>query len=387
MNKSTNNNSSRIIGPDDFKTLTPYTDKELPVVLKRVTESPYFDIMLQRIWPDIDAQFAKQLYCSITSIDEFQHKVMMPTVMQLIKGTMDSFTVSGLEQLDKTTPYLYISNHRDITLDAALLCFALLRHGMITPEVSFGDNLIANDFVNDIARINRLFPVARGASRHEFYRSSLLMSAYIHHVLEEKQRSVWIAQRSGRTKDGDDRTEPGLLKMLSISSKADFVSTFSSLRIVPVSISYEYEPCALKKAHEMRAVLNGEVYKKAKGEDMLSIFEGILQNKGRVHLNFSTPISPDEIKNCATAPANSTDRNTPYIALSQLIDRRIWTGYKLFPLNKLAYDIVENQASPDILLAAKGIFTNDILLRIYANPVANYNKVQQEQPSQTASTN
>lgn len=359
--------------------MAPYKDEEVPAAIANVVNNELFSIIVRQLNPLLDPEDVKKAFLKISTIDEFQHYIMLPLILHVVRSTTDDFTISGLEHLNRNESYLFVANHRDIALDAALLSIQLLRHSYKVPAVSFGDNLIANPYVKSLTRLNRMFPVFRGGTRREFYENSLLLSNYIIHVLEEENRNVWISQRNGRTKDGDDRTEPGLLKMLSMAGQGDFVERMDRLRIVPICISYEYEPCADSKAREINKIQQGETYVKRHGEDILHIWEGISQQKGLVHLAVCKPIMREELERCAVASHDAeVDKNAPFQALAQLIDHRIWSEYRLSGMNRLAYEIVTETASKDIIYTAKQLFRNDTLLKIYAQPVINQKSLEKE---------
>lgn len=381
----------------DFSSLLPYKDAEVPAVMQIIAQSDTFGVLVHQLNSTLELGQVQQALLKISTIDDFQHYIMLPLILHIVKATTDGFTISGLEQLSRNESYLFIANHRDIALDAALMSIQLMRHNYKLPAISFGDNLIASPLVKSLTRLNRMFPVVRGGTRREFYESSVLMSNYIQYMLQEEHRSVWIAQRNGRTKNGDDRTEPGLLKMLSLTGAGDFTTKMSNLNIVPLCISYEYEPCVDSKAREIDRRERGECYVKRHNEDILHIWEGISQQKGQVHLTFCPPITKEELLRCqndtesmlpkennviikdgtaqqnasATESLNPKDLNAPYHALAHLIDRRIWKAYHLSGMNQLAYSIVNGTASKDILVAARSLFRTDTLLKIYAQPVIN----------------
>lgn len=370
----------------DFSSIEPYSGQEVPVAINRLARNPMFGKWVKAMNPQIDiSSFASLLEC-VSTCDEFQYIIMRPLVYQIVKMSMTNFTYSGLEHLDKEKSYLFVSNHRDITLDAALLDVIFLGHLLKTPEVGFGNNLMKNDMIVDIFRLNKMFTIIRDGSRREFYNNSRFLSAYIHHALSEKKSSVWIAQRNGRTKDGNDRTDHGLLKMFSMAGTGDFEADFNAMRIVPVAMSYEYEPCDSAKAVETYVSMNG-IYTKSHNEDMLSIMSGITQKKGAVHCTICEPIREEEVAECA-----KLEKNDRFTALAEVIDRRIHQGYKLHPTNYIAADLLRSRAdyedhyttdemehfvdyvcrlseqSPS--LGAKTRF-RDIFLTLYANPVIN----------------
>ncbi len=372
----------------DFSSIEPYSKDEVPRAIARLAHNPMFARLVKTMNPKTDvASFSAMMEC-ITTCDELQYMVMRPLVYQIIQRSATSFTYDGLENIDKNQPYIFVSNHRDITLDAGLLDVALLSNGYKTPEIGFGNNLMKNDFIIDLFRLNKMFTIIRDGSRREFYNNSVFLSNYIHHVLFEKNSSVWIAQRNGRTKNGDDRTDQGLLKMFSMAGSGDFEADFNSLHIMPVAISYEYEPCDIMKSVAEYTSQTG-IYEKSSHEDMFSIMFGISQQKGDIHLHFCKPISPEEVHSCAQMV-----KNERFSALASIIDRRIHKGYKLHKTNYIAADLLNDEAEyvdcyttkqmeefieyaehstlkgPSLAAREKVM---DIFLTIYANPV--FNKV------------
>lgn len=370
----------------DFSSIEPYTPAEVPSAIARLAHNPMFSRLVKTMNPNVDADaFAALMEC-ITTCDELQYMVMRPLVYQIVQRSMSSFTYDGLENISADKCYLFVSNHRDITLDAGLLDVALIANGIKTPEIGFGNNLMKNDFMIDLFRLNKMFTIIRDGSRREFYNNSVFLSNYIHHVLFEKRSSVWIAQRNGRTKNGDDRTDQGLLKMFSMAGTGDFEADFNKINIVPVAISYEYEPCDLMKSVAEYTSSTG-IYEKTQHEDVVSIMMGISQQKGDVHLHFCKPITAEEVASCA-----ALFKNERYTALADIIDNRIHQGYKLHKTNYIAADLVRGDAQyvdnyttqqlEDFMsyaehsslkgpsLAAREKIM-DFFLAIYANPVFN----------------
>lgn len=322
----------------DFSRIEPYGAAEVPAAINRLAKSPFFGRLVKTMNPSVDVgAFAALMEC-ITTCDELQYMVMRPLVFQIVKRSMTSFTYSGLENIEKGKPYLFVSNHRDITLDASLLDVVLLNNGYATPEIGFGNNLMQNEFMVDLFRLNKMFTIIRDGSRRDFYNNSVFLSHYIDHVLHEKNSSVWIAQRNGRTKDGDDRTDQGLVKMFSMAGTGNFEEDFVRMNIVPVAISYELEPCDTMKAIATYTSLTG-IYTKTHHEDVLSILSGISQAKGDVHIHICKPITPEEIAHCA-----SFKKNERFSALAGLLDKRIHGGYKLHKSNYIAADLLNGGA-------------------------------------------
>ena len=357
-----------------FDNIRPLTDAELPQALNTIADSPLMAPIARFIHPDAAPEdFTRQLR-SIGDIHTMQDTVMRDAIGRIVGQTITDFTHTGTDLLVPGRPYLFISNHRDITLDAFLLQYLLFEYNEL--YITFGANLMQDPVITLIGRANRMFRVERDGTPKEFYRNMLQVSQYIRQVTVGDQHSVWIAQRNGRTKDGLDRTEVSLLKMLALSGHATREAPLlplKALNIVPVSISYEWEPCDLLKAHELHMRALGP-YRKAKGEDMNSVLTGIIQPKGHVHLSITAPLTDEEIDRCS-----ATD--SPFENLAALIDRRIVTGYRLHPTNYLAYDLVHHTThfadhySPVIRqqfqqrLDSIPDAEKTILLDIYSNPV------------------
>jgi 1-acyl-sn-glycerol-3-phosphate acyltransferase len=373
---------------EDFEDIRPYNDNEINPALKRILAEPVFNKILEFIFPHEDRdQIAETLSKVDTSID-FQKKFMHPLVYSLIKKTSDGLTHDGFEQLNPATPYLFVANHRDIVLDSAILQALLLDNGHMTSEITFGSNLMINQFVIDLGRVNRMFKVERGGNKIELIKNSQKLSAYIRYTITEKKNSVWIAQRPGRTKNGSDKTEAGLLKMFNMSSQGSFTDSFQELNIVPLVISYEYEPCCAYKINESMIKSQNGTYQKKPGEDFQSIVSGLTQPKGRIHLSIGKPINP------LLARFNEEDsKNDRICRLAEMIDFEIYKHYKLWPVNYIAFDKLNDSNefaefySPDIKeqflkymeIEIKGIegdrkAIEKIFLEIYANPLNNYKK-------------
>lgn len=357
-----------------YDNIRPLNDAELPQALDTIAASPLLAPIAHFVYPDSSTEEVASRLRNIGDIHTLQDTVMRAAIGRIVTTTVTDFTHSGTDLLVQGRPYLFISNHRDIVLDAFLLQYLLFEYNEL--YITFGANLMQDPIITLIGRANRMFRVERGGTPKEFYRNMLQVSQYIRQVIVSDQHSVWIAQRNGRTKDGMDRTEVSLLKMFALSGRATReapLMPLKALNIVPVSISYEWEPCDLLKARELHMRAIGP-YKKAKGEDMNSVLTGIMQPKGHVHLSVTSPLTDEEIDRCS-----ATD--SPFENLAALIDRRIVTGYRLHPTNYLAYDLVHhtthfaNHYSPAVSqqfqqrLAAIPDAEKNILLDIYSNPV------------------
>ncbi len=322
---------------DKFKDIRPYKDEEEAPALSRIASHPLLKDIASYLFPGKNPDEFRQFISSLSSVNEFQDKVMLYAINKIVQDTSKGLSYSGIENISENKKHLLISNHRDILLDSALIQVILKTNGIETSEMAVGDNLVTDSFLEDIARSNKMIKVIRSSNPRELYKSSLLLSEYIRESVSEDRSSVWIAQRNGRTKNGIDMTEQGLLKMLDMSGKGDFVNDFKELSIVPVSISYEYEPCDFLKAKELY-ITRRTKYKKSPGEDLNSILTGIMQFKGQIHINFNEPVSIDEIEECS-----QREKNERFKSLAEVIDKKISGGYKIWNSNRISYDILKKK--------------------------------------------
>lgn len=319
----------------EFDAIRPYDDAEVPAVLARLLSDPAFlDILTHFRFPRLAGAFGwllkpliahrlRREFAGIESVATLQDKVEV-YVDHTIDRATDGVTYTGVEQFKSGSAYLFLANHRDIVMDPAFVNYAVYHAGLPTPRIAIGDNLLQKPFVSDLMRLNKSFIVHRSISgRREKLAAYQLLSAYINHSIRTDCQSIWIAQAEGRAKDGDDRTDSAILKMFHMSRKDEaFGEVIQSLNLTPVSISYEYDPCDLAKARELYTRATTGTYKKAPGEDDISIAQGITGYKGRVHINFAPPIS-------------EAFEDTKLLAAE--IDRQILAGYRLFPVHYLAY--------------------------------------------------
>lgn len=328
-----------------FDDIRPYYEEEIPAAMKRIAAHEGFPIISSYVFPDRTIREVRDMVADITTIDEFQKKVMKQFNEQVIERSISDFSVEGLHRLQKDVPYLYVSNHRDIVLDSSLLQYKLYTNGFQTTEITFGANLMSGPLIIDIGKSNKMFRVERGGTPKEFYRCSLHLSEYIRHVITEKKSSVWIAQRNGRTKDGRDHTDQGIIKMFGMSRSDDKVESLAELNIVPVSVSYEWESCDYLKAFELY-MSRQQKYIKRPGEDVTSILTGITQEKGRVHFEVCPAIDKSEL-----AALTGLTQNEFNLEVAQLIDSRINSHYRLWPNNYIAHDMLYGQTR------YKGLYT------------------------------
>ena len=369
----------------DLESLAPYQDKDIRAVLDALQQHQSFLNMLRFVDAEASQESLMQLLNSIGSIRDFQHRVVKPWLEHFFRQTIDELTSSGIETLEPGQAHLYISNHRDIILDSAILNVLLNDHGLPTAEIAIGDNLLKSGLIRAITRLNKIFTVVRNAPPREMYRHSRLLSAYIRDRVANNKTSIWLAQSEGRAKDNNDTTQQGLLKMLNMSHEGSFEEGFQALHIRPMSLSYEYDPCDRFKLRELLAKAEGRKYEKKENEDYLNIETGITGYKGRVHLSIQPELQ--EEFNPLGPIGNVNDKAT---ALAAMIDRSIYRSYRLFDNNYAAFDLLHatdqwkdhySKEKKEAFLAyldklCKGHppKAREILLRKYAYPLINRQK-------------
>jgi 1-acyl-sn-glycerol-3-phosphate acyltransferase len=314
-----------------------FNDAEVQIALQSAVRHPMIKSLFQYTFKDMDYEEAKKIILSCKSINDFQRDVICRTVETVLAESSAGLTTSGFDQLDPKKSYLYISNHRDIVLDTSLINLTLFNKGLIRTASAIGDNLVQRPFVNALSRLTRNFIVKRGVSPREILMSSKKLSEYIKSLIQEDNRSVWVAQRQGRTKDGNDITEQGVLKMIALAAGKEGIESYlNNLRIVPVSISYEYDPTDILKVPELLAKEADEEYIKSENEDFNSILKGALGQKKHIHIHAAKPF---HIK---TLEEQSTNQVLQRIV--QHLDREIQTNYKLWPTNYVAHDLLTNSS-------------------------------------------
>lgn len=368
----------------EFDDIRPYYDAEISSAMSRIARSDVFPVLASWIFPGRDLEDVRRMVLSFKTIKEFQFGVMIPVNRQIIERSITELTFRGFEKLNPDMQYLFVSNHRDIMLDASLLQYLFAQRERDTTEITFGANLMTKGLITDIGKSNKMFRVERGGKLKDFYMSSRHLSDYIRYTLTDKKQSVWIAQRNGRTKDGDDHTDQGIIKMFCMSCPEDKIKALSQLHIVPVSISYEWESCDVMKAIELYES-RLEKYIKKPGEDLTSILTGIIQHKGRVNFTLGDEITEDDL-----IQYDSCTNNDYHRLVAQLLDERINGAYKLYPNNYVAHDIRHGQTRfaayytpSDKMKFMKYMeclndydvddidILKDLFLGIYANPVSN----------------
>jgi 1-acyl-sn-glycerol-3-phosphate acyltransferase len=372
-----------------FDAIRPFYDSEINEALHDVVNHPMMKTMMNFTFPEVEDEVWKEQLKKTHSIRDFQCNFIYNTIQKVLEKSSEGLTTSGFEKLEKNTSYLFISNHRDILLDTTLLNVCLFEHGLVMTASAIGDNLVKKAFLSTLAKLNRNFLVLRGLTPREMLQSSKLLAEYMGQLLLRENRSVWIAQREGRTKDGNDETNPGVLKMIGMGSdEANLMDYFKKLRIVPVSISYEYDPTDVLKMPQLMAEANNEVYIKDKNEDFMTILSGIMGTKKRIHISVGDVLDT-EIDQIV---AENDNANKQVQALAQVIDDSILKNYQLWPTNFIAYDILnetdkfshlykENEKSLferrlEIRIGSDNPVTRQGFLSMYANPVVNKLKYQ-----------
>ena len=371
----------------EFDSIRPYYDSEVPVAVERLCQSEAFLDLFKQLFKLDKAPIIAMLK-RIQTKDQFQEYLFGPIVRRLMDMTTDGVTIEGMDLVDNNLSYTFMSNHRDIILDSAILNVLLREHGAKYTRPAIGSNLLINDWVTDFVKLDSCFVIERDITVREMLSSSALRSQYIRETIAENEYSVWIAEKEGRTKNGDDRVQQALLKMLRISGPSGFAENFKELRLMPLAISYEWEPCDALKTQELYIRSVGE-YTKTPEADMNSMITGLKDYKGRIHFHIDR-LTDEELASI-DALASHNDRIE---ALAALIDDKIHKNYKLWPNNYIAYDLLHsvNKFSAFYTPEEKENFIrtmtqkidrlegnvsllNNIFLEIYANPVKNHLKL------------
>jgi len=320
---------------DLFDDIRAFHDGEVPDTIAELLSDTYFRRAVEPfIKPFSWEQFSTAM-SACKSINDFQRTIIHPVMHKLIERTTTGMNGYGWENLDEQNDHLFISNHRDIVLDAAFLNMLMFDKGKPTTEIAIGDNLLIYPWIEKLVRLNKSFIVKRGVNVRQMLEVSTHLSHYIHHTVCERHQPVWIAQREGRAKDSDDKTQVSLLKMLTLHDSTHPLETLKQLQIIPVSISYEYDPCDYLKAKEFQLKRDNPAHKKSNSDDIENMITGIMGFKGNVHFRFGHCINP--LLN--TLPAN-TPRNEMLEKVATIIDREIYHNYSFFPFNYVAYDMM-----------------------------------------------
>lgn len=377
--------------PAEFDEIRPYTPEELPQVFDELLADPAFLAVVYQMMPGVSLDtLSRQLHQCKNNL-EVQTHMFYPLLHKIIEEHSDGFTMDASSLPDKTKNYTFISNHRDIVLDPGFLSLGLLdNHFPSTVEIAIGDNLLIYPWIKKLVRVNKSFIVQRALSMRQMLFASARMSRYIHFAVTEKRENVWIAQREGRAKDSNDRTQESVLKMLALGSTGDTIDYLKELNIVPTSLSYEYDPCDYLKAKEMQQKRDIEGFKKSQQDDLTNMRTGIFGYKGKVHFQ-TAPCLNNELETLRGLPKNEI-----FVKAAQLIDFHIHRNYRLYPGNYIACDLLEGkqtfaskydekdkatfesylQKKLDMIdLPNKDIpFLRQCILTMYANPAINHLK-------------
>ena len=322
--------------PQEFDTIRPWEPEDLPEVFDRLLANDQFKQVLAYLYPQVPLEMiAQKLKACKTNLD-FQLAFAYDFVHGILKKA-----VTGCEMdcssLDNTRNYTFISNHRDIVLDSAILDVMLIENKFKTTcEIAIGDNLLSLPWVKDLVRVNKAFIVERALSMRQMLMSSKRLSDYMHFAIKEKNENIWIAQREGRAKDSNDRTQKSILQMMSMGGEGSIIERLKQLHLVPLSISYEYDPCDFLKAKEFQQKRDHAEWKKGPTDDLVSMQTGIFGYKGHVHYHAAP---------CLDEYLDSLDPDMPkqdiYNKVAAYIDQQIHRNYRLYPGNYVALDMLE----------------------------------------------
>ncbi len=373
----------------EFDAIRPYNDEELPQIFEELIADPAFQKAATDAIPNVPFELLAQKIRACKSKLDFQETFCYGILWKIAADHTDGLTLDHTALPDKSKAYTYVSNHRDIILDSGFLSILLIDQGMDTVEIAIGDNLLVYPWIKKLVRVNKSFIVQRALTMRQMLESSARMSRYMHYTINEKKQSIWIAQREGRAKDSNDRTQDSVLKMLAMGGEGDLIDRLMEMNIAPLAISYEYDPCDFLKAQEFQLKRDIEGYKKTTQDDLISMQTGLFGYKGKVHFQ-TAPCINDKLE--------QLDRSLPkqelFSGISACIDRRIHGNYRIYSGNYVAYDWLNNtsefadhytseekqrfvtyieQQLGKIKIPNKDEdFLRGKLLLMYANPLVNY---------------
>lgn len=379
----------------NFDDIRPLNNNEVKDAIEALVTNEDFERAFRYIKPDVNWKEFSETMRSFKTKEDFKSKLAYEAVMLVANKTTFSLTISGRSRLPKDKkPCTFISNHRDIVLDASFLNVMLYDVGYGMTQVAIGDNLMIRPWIETLVRLNNSFIVKRGVSVRQMLDVSRTLSAYIRHTINETKESIWIAQREGRAKDSNDRTQGSVLKMLNMSGDKDIVSNIMDLNIFPVAISYEYDSCDFLKAKEFQMKRDDPNYVKSQRDDLLSMETGILNNKGRVHFTLTQPIN-DQL----AALDKDMEKNELIATIANIIDKEIYKHYRFYPCNYVAYDMLtgtkrfssnyglrdkkhfeeylQGQLDKIVLPNKDEAFLRTKILEMYTNPLKNHLATQE----------
>lgn len=321
----------------EFDEIRPYHDEELPQVLEELIADPMFRQVVGAVMPGVPFEAWSQKMRACKTKQDFQKAFCYGILKKLETEATDGVSLDYTAlSAGKGAAYTYISNHRDIILDSGFLSVLLVEQGMDTVEIAIGDNLLIYPWIKKLVRVNKSFIVQRALTMRQMLAASACMSRYMHYTIGEKKQSIWIAQREGRAKDSNDRTQDSVLKMLAMGGEGDAVDRLMGMNIAPLAISYEFDPCDFLKAQEFQLKRDVADYKKTSADDLLNMRTGLFGYKGRVHFQMAACINDELAK---------LDRSLPkpefFARVSALIDQRIHANYRMYPNNYIAHDLLE----------------------------------------------
>ena len=317
----------------DFSEIAPYDEKQFRTAIAKMVSEPGFEHAIRWVLPDIDYDHFMGLLIACNNKQEFQSRIMADFLDELERKTTAGVTASGVEKIDPSKRYTFITNHRDIVLDASFINLIFLRRDMPTSEVAIGDNLLIYEWITHLVKLNGSFIVKRNLPTRQALDAARQLSSYIHYAITQKHESVWIAQRQGRAKDSSDHTQESVLKMLGLSGGGTLTENLAEINICPAAISYEYDPNDYLKAREYLLRHRDPEFKESKRDDLFSMETGLMQYKGRVHISFANCISPM----IEAIPADA-DKQESLSRICHQIDSSIHSGYRIYPINYVAYD-------------------------------------------------
>ena len=381
---------------EDFLDIAPYDNDMYHPKIASLIKEPGFRNVLTAIMPGLDYQAFTKNLLKIENRDDFQKIIMLPFLEQLEKGTTAGVTMSGVENYDRNCSYTVITNHRDIVLDASFLNLGFIRAGVPTTEIAIGDNLLIYDWITDLVRLNKSFIVRRNLKLRQAFEAAKHLSAYIHFAITQKKQSIWIAQREGRCKDSNDRTQESLIKMLGLAGGGSLRQNIEETNLMPTSITYEYDPNDYLKAREFLFRRRDPDFKKSKRDDLFSMETGIKGYKGKVHFAVGQCITP------ALKALPQDISNADFVKhVCSLIDNAIHSAYRFFPINYISFDLLEGKnrfadkytetERNNVLqyvdkqvhrVDAKDIteeeyaFMRNAILEMYANPLRNHLNIE-----------
>lgn len=378
----------------NFDDIRPLNDDEVQTTVNRLIEDEGFKSAVQPIIAPLTWEMFVGALLSCNTIYDFQHSIIYPFMKQIISKTTTEFSGRGFNSLQSEGANLYISNHRDIVLDAALLNILFFDNNMDTSEIAIGDNLLIYPWITDLVRLNKSFIVKRKVSVREMLTTSKQLSEYIYDTIIRRKQSIWLAQREGRAKDSNDRTQTSLLKMLTFYNRSEPLQSLQSLNIIPLALSYEYDPCDFLKAKEFQQKRDNPDHVKSKSDDIENMKTGIMGFKGRVVFKFG-----DNINKTLLEMSDESLKLADVLTLvGETIDKEIFKNYHFFPVNYIAYDMMiespqfadkyskeevdnfneylDNQVQKINLENKDEDFLRSMIIKMYGNTVKNHLSMQ-----------